>query len=41
MNIQQVALQLYTLREHLQTPADIAKSLARVRAMGCEAVQAR
>ena len=40
MNIQQVALQLYTLRDFLKTPADIAATLKRVRATGYEAVQA-
>ena len=40
MNIQQVALQLYTLRDFLETPADIAATLKRVRATGYEAVQA-
>ena len=40
MNIQQVALQLYTLRDFLKTPADIAASLKKVRATGYEAVQA-
>lgn len=40
MNLKQVALQLYTLRDHLQTPADIAASLKKVRAIGYEAVQA-
>ena len=40
MNIQQVALQLYTLRDFLKTPAEIAASLKKVRAIGYEAVQA-
>lgn len=39
MKIQQVAVQLYTLREHLKTPADIAASLQKVRAIGYQAVQ--
>ena len=39
MKIEQVAVQLYTLREHLKTPQDIANSLARVRAIGYQAVQ--
>lgn len=34
-----IAAQLYTLREFLKTPADIAKSLAKVRQAGYEAVQ--
>lgn len=40
MKIEQVALQLYTLRDHLKTPADIAATLRRVRAVGYQAVQA-
>ncbi len=40
MDIQQVALQLYTLRDHLKTPADIATALKKVRAIGYQAVQA-
>jgi sugar phosphate isomerase/epimerase len=39
MKIKQVAAQLYTLRDHLKTPADIAASLKKVRAIGYEAVQ--
>ena len=39
MKINQVALQLYTLRDFLQTPADIAATLKRVRAIGYPAVQ--
>lgn len=35
----QIGAQLYTLRDHLKTPADIAKTLHRVRQMGYEAVQ--
>lgn len=35
----QIALQLYTLREFTKTPADIARTLARVRQIGYEAVQ--
>lgn len=34
-----IALQLYTLREFLKTPADIAKTLKRVREIGYEAIQ--
>ena len=34
-----IGAQLYTLRDHLKTPPDIAKTLARVRKMGYEAVQ--
>ncbi len=40
MEIEQVALQLYTLRDHLKTPADIAASLKKVRGIGYQAVQA-
>ena len=40
MKIEQVALQLYTLRDHLKTPADIADTLRKVRGIGYEAVQA-
>jgi sugar phosphate isomerase/epimerase len=39
MKITQVAAQLYTLREHMKTPADMAQSLKKVRAIGYEAVQ--
>lgn len=39
MKISQVAAQLFTLRDHLKTPADIATSLKKVRAIGYEAVQ--
>jgi len=39
MRLSQVAAQLYTLREFLKTPSDIAQSLKKVRAMGYEAVQ--
>lgn len=39
MKIQQVALQLYTLRNHLKTPADIADTLRKVRAIGYQAIQ--
>ena len=34
-----IGAQLYTLRDHLKTPPDIAATLARVRKMGYEAVQ--
>ena len=40
MKIEQVALQLYTLREHLGTPDEIAASLKKVAAIGYNAVQA-
>ena len=39
MKIDQVAAQLYTVRDHLKTPADIAASLRRVREIGYRAVQ--
>ena len=34
-----IAAQMYTLRKFTQTPADIAKTLAKVRAIGYEAIQ--
>lgn len=34
-----LAAQLYTVRQFLQTPTDIARSLSRVRALGYQAVQ--
>ena len=40
MKIDQVACQLYTLRDHLKTPADIATSLKKVAAIGYQSVQA-
>jgi sugar phosphate isomerase/epimerase len=39
MKIQQVAAQLYSVRDHLKTPADIAVSLQKIRAIGYPAVQ--
>jgi sugar phosphate isomerase/epimerase len=39
MQVNQVAAQLYTLRDHLKTPSDIAASLKKVREIGYEAVQ--
>jgi sugar phosphate isomerase/epimerase len=36
----QIAAQLYTLREFTKTPAEIAKTLARVKKLGYDAVQA-
>src|SRR6185369_7295601 len=35
----QIGAQLYTLREFTKTPADIARTLARVKKMGYDAVQ--
>ena len=40
MKIQQVAVQLYTLRDFTRTPADIAVTLKKVRKLGYLAVQA-
>jgi sugar phosphate isomerase/epimerase len=40
MKFSQVALQLYTLRDHLKTPADIRQTLKKVKAIGYPAVQA-
>lgn len=34
-----VAAQLYTVRDHLKTPADIGRALARIRQIGYQAVQ--
>lgn len=39
MKIEQAAAQLYTLRNHIQTPPEIASSLKRVREIGYTAVQ--
>ncbi|MCE0498535.1 MAG: sugar phosphate isomerase/epimerase [Methylacidiphilales bacterium] len=39
MKISQVAAQLYTLRDHLKTPAEVAETLKKVRAIGYQAVQ--
>jgi sugar phosphate isomerase/epimerase len=39
MKISNVAAQLFTIRDHLKTPADIATSLKKVRAIGYESVQ--
>ncbi len=39
MKTSQIAAQLFTLREHLKTPADIAASLKKVRQIGYRAVQ--
>ena len=39
MKIQQVAAQLFTLRNAIKTPQDIAASMKRVREMGYQAVQ--
>lgn len=39
MKVRQIAAQLYTLRDHLKTPADVAKTLKQVRKIGYEAVQ--
>ncbi|MEQ9453577.1 MAG: sugar phosphate isomerase/epimerase [Phycisphaeraceae bacterium] len=39
MKLSQVALQCYTIRDHCQTEAEFAKSMARVAAIGYRAVQ--
>lgn len=39
MKFSQVALQLYTLRDFLKTPADVATTLQKVRAIGYEVIQ--
>ncbi|MFW6007150.1 MAG: sugar phosphate isomerase/epimerase family protein [Halanaerobiales bacterium] len=39
MSNMKIAAQLYTLREHLETPEDVEKSLKKVKAMGYNAVQ--
>lgn len=39
MKVEQIAIQLYTLRDHLQTPADRATTLKRMREIGYQAVQ--
>ena len=39
MQINQVAAQLYTLRDFIKTPSEIAETLRKVRAIGYEAVQ--
>lgn len=35
----QIAAQMYTLRDHCETPSDIAKTCAKLKALGFEAVQ--
>jgi len=39
LTVDRIAAQLYTLREHTKTPADIADTLHKVRAMGYRSVQ--
>lgn len=39
MKKSQIAVQLYTLREYLKTPADIAETLKKVKKIGYDAVQ--
>lgn len=39
MKTHQIAVQLYTLRDYLQTPTDIAATLKRVRRIGYQAVE--
>ncbi|MEM9418703.1 MAG: sugar phosphate isomerase/epimerase [Planctomycetota bacterium] len=36
----QIAVQMYTLRDHCETPSDIAKTCARLKEMGYDAIQA-
>ena len=39
MKKSQLAAQLYTLREYIKTPADVAKTLPKVKAIGYDAIQ--
>jgi len=39
MKLSQVGLQLFTMREHIKTPADIASTMKRVRQIGYTSVQ--
>src|SRR5687767_1299460 len=39
MPTSQIGAQMYTLRDYLKTPADIARTCRRVREMGYEAIQ--
>jgi len=39
MKLSQIAIQLYTLRDHLNTPAEVASTLRRVKEIGYTAVQ--
>ena len=39
MNLHQVAAQLYTVRDYLRTPREIASSLRKIRGIGYEAVE--
>ena len=39
MKVSQIVAQLYTLRDHAKTPADLAQTLKKVRAIGYQAVQ--
>lgn len=39
MKIEQVAAQIYTIRQHTQTPADFAESMRKLREIGFRAVQ--
>src|SRR5271170_5843455 len=39
MRIQQIAAQLYTVRDFTRTPADIARTLKKIRAIGYQAVE--
>ncbi|MBI4243360.1 MAG: sugar phosphate isomerase/epimerase [Planctomycetes bacterium] len=39
MNIKQVAVQLYTVRDYIKTPKDIVESLKKIKSIGYDAVQ--
>ena len=39
MKIQQVAAQLFTVRDYIKTPADVAVSMKKIRQIGYQAVQ--
>jgi hypothetical protein len=39
MNLSQVAAQLYTVREHCRTAADLARTVTRIRPIGYTAAQ--
>lgn len=39
MKVEQIAAQLYTVREHIKTPSDIARSMKKVRDIGYTVVQ--
>jgi sugar phosphate isomerase/epimerase len=39
MKVTQVAVQLYTIRDHLKTPGEMARSFRRLRAIGFRAIE--